>query len=66
MIINPYAIVLLVSAAISLSLAPLVWHRKLVPGAKWFALVLLSVGEWCLTYAIEILVISLTAKYFWV
>jgi diguanylate cyclase (GGDEF)-like protein/PAS domain S-box-containing protein len=64
--INPYALILLASAAITLSIAPLVWHRKQVSGAKWFTMLLLSVGEWCLTYAIEILVISQASKMFWV
>jgi diguanylate cyclase (GGDEF)-like protein/PAS domain S-box-containing protein len=64
--INPYALILIISAAITLSLIPLVWHRKHISGANWFAFMLLAVGEWCLTYAFEILVPSLASKMFWV
>ena len=65
MLINPYALILLISAATTLALAPLVWRRKHVSGAKWFALLLLSVGEWCLTYAFEILASSASSKLLW-
>jgi hypothetical protein len=63
---NIYALVLLGSGITTLALSPVVWHRKLVQGAKWFSLLLVSVGLWCVTYAFEILSASPSAKLNWI
>ena len=52
---NPYALLLIASGLMTLGLTPIAWHRKQVPGAKWFALMLAAVGLWSLTYAIELM-----------
>jgi diguanylate cyclase (GGDEF)-like protein/PAS domain S-box-containing protein len=66
MAINAYALTLLISGLATLVLAPVVWHRKLVPGAKWFSLLLASVSLWCVTYAFELNSPTLTAKINWI
>jgi diguanylate cyclase (GGDEF)-like protein/PAS domain S-box-containing protein len=66
MVNNAYAVILLGSGITTLALAPVVWHRKLVQGAKWFSLLLASVGLWCITYAFEILSASPSAKLNWI
>ncbi len=66
MVINPYALALIISGLTSLVLAPVVWQRKLVQGARWFSLLLASVGLWCLTYAFEILSVSPSVKLNWI
>jgi diguanylate cyclase (GGDEF)-like protein/PAS domain S-box-containing protein len=65
MLNNAYALILFACALTTFFLSPLTWHRKQVPGAKWFALMLLAVGLWCLTYAFEILAVSSNSKLFW-
>jgi diguanylate cyclase (GGDEF)-like protein/PAS domain S-box-containing protein len=62
MFFNAYALILIISAIIMFGLTPLVWHRRQVPGAQWFLLMLAAVGEWCLTYAFEILAESPSVK----
>jgi diguanylate cyclase (GGDEF)-like protein/PAS domain S-box-containing protein len=66
MAINAYALTLLISGLATLVLAPVVWHRKLVPGAKWFSLLLASVSLWCVTYAFELISPTPAAKINWI
>lgn len=66
MTVNPYALLLIVSGILTIGLMPIAWHRQQVPGAKWFALMLASVGLWSLTYAFEILAVTPAAKLNWI
>src|SRR5512136_768600 len=63
---NLYALILIASAAVTLGLAPIVWRRQSAPGSQWFSLMIAAVGWWCLTYALEILANTPSAKLFWI
>lgn len=63
---SPYIVPLLVAAAVSAALAVYAWQRRPTPGATWFALLMLAVAEWSLTYALELSSSDLSAKVLWV
>jgi PAS domain S-box-containing protein len=50
-----YAIALVVTVAVALTLAAVAWRRRSVPGSTYFALMMLSGAWWAFTYAIEVL-----------
>ena len=62
---NPYIIPLITAATISVVLAVFVWRRRPAPGLMPFLLLLLSVAEWSLGYALELGSIHLATKVFW-
>jgi NtrC-family two-component system sensor histidine kinase KinB len=59
---TPYALPLVAAAAVSATLALYGWHRRPAPGATFFALLVLAVSEWSLTYALELDSADLSAK----
>ena len=62
---NPYIIPLITAATISVVLAVFVWRRRPAPGLTPFLLLLLSVAEWSLGYALELGSAHLATKVFW-
>jgi PAS domain S-box-containing protein len=62
---NPYMIPLFTAVTISAVLAVFVWRRRPAPGLMPFLLLLLSVAEWSLAYALELGSVHLTTKVFW-
>ncbi|MBN1979747.1 MAG: GAF domain-containing protein [Anaerolineae bacterium] len=61
----PYAIPLVITAAISAGLALYSRRRHLAAGEGWFALLMLAVSVWSLSYALELSSDSLAGKLFW-
>lgn len=57
---------LLVSAAMAAAIALLAWRRRRVRGASPFALLMLAVAEWTVTYVFELESNSLASKVSWV
>jgi len=63
---TPYAVPLLISAAVSASLGLYAWRRRaVVPCAVPFALFALASAEYAFGYALEVMVLGLPAKVFW-
>jgi PAS domain S-box-containing protein len=62
---NPYLVPLTTAATISVVLALFAWRRRPAPGLTSFILLVLSVVEWSLGYALELGSVNLTAKVFW-
>jgi PAS domain S-box-containing protein len=62
---NPYIVPLITAATISVVLALFAWRRRPAPGLTSFILLVLSVVEWSLGYALELGSIDLTTKVFW-
>ncbi len=65
MIVNPYAGILMVSAAFSAVLAGLAWRRRPTPGAAILTLLMLALANWSLAYALEMVSTDLATKLFW-
>lgn len=62
---NPYALSLFIPTAVSATLAFYAWSRRLTPGAKPFAILMLAVATWSLEYALELGSTELAGKLFW-
>ena len=62
---TPYALPLLIAAAISAALAFIAWRRRAVSGATSFVLLMLAVFDWTLGYALEMAAVDLSSKLFW-
>jgi len=62
---NPYALVLLIAAAMSSVLALYTWRRRPALGAIPLTLLMVSVAEWSVGYALELGCASMAAKVFW-
>ncbi len=60
-----YAIPTFLAAGISILLAGWGWRRRLAAGAKVFAIFMLFLGWWSLTYSLELLSPDLATKIFW-
>jgi signal transduction histidine kinase len=60
-----YSLPLLAAAAVAFSLGWYAWRRKTVPGAGYFAWLMLAVGEWALVSALEFAVQEPSSKIFW-
>ena len=60
-----YAIALVVTVAVALTLAAVAWRRRSVPGSTYFALMMLSGAWWAMTYAIEALSNEQSLKILW-
>lgn len=60
----PYLPLPLASAGLVLALAILA-RRRPVPGAGWFALLMLALAEWDALWALESAAVGLPAKLFW-
>jgi hypothetical protein len=63
---TPYALPLLITAAISAALALYAWRRCSAPGVTLFVLHMLAVTEWSLGYVLELGSADLLTKLFWV
>jgi PAS domain S-box-containing protein len=50
-----YAIALIVTVAVALTLAGVAWRRRSIPGGTYFAFMMLSVAWWAFSYAMEAL-----------
>ncbi len=62
---TPYALPLIIGAAISAALAFYVWRRRPASGATSLALLMLAVAGWSLGYALELGSVDLPLKVFW-
>lgn len=62
---NPYALSLLIPTTVSAALALFAWRRRLTPGAKPFAILMVCVATWSLEYALELASTQLAGKLFW-
>ncbi len=62
---NPYALSLFLPTTVSAMLALFAWRRRLTPGAKPFAILMLTVATWSLEYALELGSTGLAGKLFW-
>src|SRR5436853_6256182 len=62
---TPYAIPLIIATIISAWLVLVAWRRRSTPGAIPFGLLMLGVGEWSLTYAVELGSTGLPTVLFW-
>lgn len=60
-----YAFALIVSTAVSLSVAVVAWQRRHAPGAIGLLLLLLGISVWTSTYAVRWLRTDLASQYFW-
>ncbi len=59
-----YIVVSAFSAAIALSFGYYIWRRRL-PGANYFAPLMLAIGEWGLTSSLEMASVDPALKIFW-
>jgi PAS domain S-box-containing protein len=62
---NPYTLTLFVAALISIWLMLVAWRRRSLPGATAFAVLMLAVADWSLSYAFELAVADVSAKTLW-
>src|SRR5947209_2004430 len=62
---TPYAIPLIIATIISAWLVFVAWRRRSTPGRIPFGLLMLGVGEWSLTYAVELGCAGLPTVLFW-
>src|SRR5581483_8845545 len=62
---TPYALPLLIASVASAGMAILAWRRRRAPGAIIFMVMVLSVAEWTLGYALELSSASLPAILLW-
>lgn len=61
---TPYTIPLLISAAISAATGLYIYRYRAAPGATPLALLFAAVSLWALEYALELAVVSASAKNF--
>jgi len=61
-----YPVLLLIAAVLSAIVTVLAWSRRHVRAARPFALLMLAVTAWTLTYVLEIVSPGMTLKVFWV
>ncbi|MFA5375374.1 MAG: PAS domain S-box protein [Dehalococcoidia bacterium] len=61
-----YAIALVVTIAVALTLAGVAWRRRSIPGGTYFALMMLSGAWWAFAYAMEALTKDQSQKIIWV
>jgi len=52
--VTPYAVPLVIAAALSATLAGLAWRRRSAPGVTPFVWLTLALAEWSLAYALEL------------
>src|SRR5262245_7599409 len=62
---TPYAFPLVISALISISLAVYAWRRRPASSALVFVVMMLTVAEWALGYALELGSADLESLVFW-
>jgi signal transduction histidine kinase len=59
-----YAFVYIATGIITLLLAIYSWKRRSVPGTLYFSLLMLAAAEWCITFALEVLIADPSIKIF--
>jgi PAS domain S-box-containing protein len=59
---SPRVVPLLVAAALLVPVAAYALRRRYVRGAIWYAVLLLAVAFWCVTYAVELVTHDIQAK----
>lgn len=62
---TPYVLPVVASALASAALVLSLWHRRPAPGAVSFSLLMLSVAEWSLGYALEVVSADSSTALFW-
>ena len=62
---NSYVLLLVIAAALSVTLAFFAWRRRPASGATPLVLLMLVVAEWSLAYALEVGSPNLQTKHFW-
>ncbi len=62
---TPYIIPLLITTAISLMLASVMWWRRTAPGALPLMVLMLAIAQWTLVYALSLASVALEAQIFW-
>lgn len=62
---SPYALALIVSALISVTVAGYAWRRRQAPGAPALTLAMLAAALWALAYAVQLGLPTLEAKLGW-
>lgn len=62
---SSFGIPLLITAVISVALAGYAWHRRAIPGATAFFVLMCAVVEWSISYALELVNPTLAGKLFW-
>ncbi|NCC31369.1 MAG: PAS domain-containing sensor histidine kinase, partial [Chloroflexia bacterium] len=66
MLFNPYALILIISAFISASLAVYVWQRRAsIPSGTLFTLMMLAITTWSLAYGLELASSDFMTMRFW-
>jgi signal transduction histidine kinase len=60
----PYLLLLLGTATLSSGLSVLAWRRREIPGAPIFAVLMATIGEWTLAYALEMASADRSTKLF--
>jgi PAS domain S-box-containing protein len=63
--LNPYAILLSISALVSVGVAVYAWRRRPAPGAVPLALLMLGAATWALGYAVATGLKDLASRTFW-
>jgi PAS domain S-box-containing protein len=66
LILNPYSIVLIITATISLFAAVYVWLQRAASGAIPLTVFLMGATIWSASYAVEIASTTLATKLFWI
>src|SRR6476620_9800837 len=61
----PYIITLVLVAAVASVLTSIAWRHRSTPGARAFALLMLTVVVWSFAYALELSSANLPAKLLW-
>jgi len=61
----PWALVWLITAAVAVALALLIWRRRPAPGAGPFVVLMSCLAEWALAYALGLGSTTLSAQLFW-
>ena len=61
----PFVLLLVLAGIISTALAFYAWQRRPLPGTTAFALLMLAVTEWSLTYALSLMSTALPFAIFW-
>jgi len=62
---NPFILPLILAIILGIGLAVYSWPHRQKPGVLHFLFLVMLAGEWSLTYALEMLAVSLPDKVFW-
>jgi PAS domain-containing protein len=62
---TPLVITFVINACIAVVFALFGWSRRLNPGGRYFAFLMLAIGVWSLSFALEMAAVDRVAKIFW-